>query len=91
MKETNHKKVGRWTPESHKARFQRIVQNSRFLLLPWVEVKGLASSVLILVTQQLPDAWDRAFHQRRESMDLRLVPNRKSRCTNAYKKTRWDE
>ncbi|CAM2068052.1 DUF4338 domain-containing protein [Sulfidibacter corallicola] len=53
-----------WTLESRKARLQRIVQNSRFLLLPWVEVKSLASHVLSLVTKQLPDDWERAFHQR---------------------------
>ena len=35
-----------WSEAARAAHLQRIVSNSRFLILPWVEVRNLASSVL---------------------------------------------
>jgi hypothetical protein len=46
-----------WKDRSRKKHLQQIVSNSRFLILPWVQVKGLASHVLSLVTRHLPDDW----------------------------------
>ncbi|MCP4965236.1 MAG: DUF4338 domain-containing protein, partial [bacterium] len=40
---------------------QKIVNNSRFLLLPWVEVRNLASYVLGQMARQLPQDWQRAY------------------------------
>jgi hypothetical protein len=50
-----------WTDTVRKKRLQRIVSNSRFLILPSVQVKGLASHVLSLVTRQLPEDWYRSY------------------------------
>jgi hypothetical protein len=36
---------------------QRIVNNARFLILPWVQSKGLASKILSLTARQLPRDW----------------------------------
>ena len=36
---------------------QFVVNNSRFLILPWVKVKNLASKVLALCINQLPQDW----------------------------------
>jgi hypothetical protein len=36
---------------------QYIVNNSRFLILPWVQVKGLASTILARSARQLPHHW----------------------------------
>ena len=36
---------------------QRVVNNSRFLILPWVRVQNLASRVLSLMARQLPCEW----------------------------------
>jgi len=33
---------------------QRIVNNGRFLILPWVRVKGLASKILALSARNMP-------------------------------------
>jgi hypothetical protein len=41
-----------------------IVQNSRFLILPWVVVKGLASHVLGLANRRLPDGWQKLYGYR---------------------------
>jgi hypothetical protein len=53
-----------WDRETRKERLQLIVQNSRFLLLPWVEVKRLASHVLSKAAKQLPRDWEAAFNRR---------------------------
>jgi hypothetical protein len=50
-----------WTHEQRKARLHLIVNNSRFLLFPWVKVKNLASKVLSLSAKQLPEDWLATF------------------------------
>jgi hypothetical protein len=37
------------------------VNNSRFLILPWVRDRYLASSVLAQVVRRLPDDWEARF------------------------------
>ena len=43
-----------WTAEERHERLHLVVQNRRFLVLPWVEVKGLASSLLAMAAHRLP-------------------------------------
>lgn len=47
-----------WERQSKEIHLQKIVQQSRFLILPWVKVKGLASHVLAKVNKQLADDWE---------------------------------
>ena len=42
-----------WTPQQRKARLHRVVNNARFLILPWVRCKNLASTVLAMTTRSL--------------------------------------
>lgn len=53
-----------WSDEQRKRNLQRIVNNSRFLILPWVEVQNLASTVLSLMARQVPGDWTDAYAQR---------------------------
>jgi hypothetical protein len=50
-----------WDDPARKRNLQRIVNNSRFLILPWVRVRYLASSVLAQVARSLPGDWEAAF------------------------------
>lgn len=50
-----------WSDEVRKRQLQRVVQNSRFLILPWVEVSNLASAVLGRMARQFGADWERAF------------------------------
>jgi len=50
-----------WDDAARRARLQRVVNHSRFLLLPWVAVKNLASHVLALIAREAPAAWERAY------------------------------
>lgn len=53
-----------WNDEQRKRNLQYIVSNSRFLVLPWVSVRGLASKVLSLAARQLPKDWQRLYGYR---------------------------
>ena len=53
-----------WTDTVRKKRLQRIVNNSRFLIVASVQVKGLASRVLSLVSRKLPEDWYESYRVR---------------------------
>ncbi len=46
-----------WSTQQRSRNLQYVVNNSRFLILPWVRVKGLASSILACAASQLIDDW----------------------------------
>lgn len=46
-----------WTPEQRERNLHLIVNNSRFLILPWARQKNLASRILSLISRRLPQDW----------------------------------
>lgn len=50
-----------WSDAQRRTRLQRVVNNSRFLIVPWVEVRNLASHVLARMTREMPAHWERAY------------------------------
>jgi len=50
-----------WSIEDKKARLHFIVNNSRFLIFPWVNVKNLASKALALAIKQIQKDWLREY------------------------------
>jgi hypothetical protein len=53
-----------WDNTQRKRNLQKIVSNSRFLLLPWVKVKNLASHVLALAAKVVPAHWAACYGYR---------------------------
>jgi Domain of unknown function (DUF4338) len=53
-----------WNANAREKNLERVVDNSRFLILPWVRVKGLASKSLALAARTLPTHWERAYGYR---------------------------
>jgi hypothetical protein len=53
-----------WLPEQRQQRLHRIVNHSRFLLLPWVRSPNLASRVLARLVHQLPHQWQARYGYR---------------------------
>lgn len=51
-----------WTQTQREKNLQLIVNNARFLILPWVQSKNLASKLLGLIAQQLPHDWFQRYH-----------------------------
>ena len=46
-----------WQHAQRLSNQQLVVNNARFLILPWIQCKGLASKVLSIVCRQLPIDW----------------------------------
>lgn len=47
-----------WSDEQRRQNLQAIINNGRFLILPWVAIKGLASKILALSAKQVPREWE---------------------------------
>jgi hypothetical protein len=47
-----------WSDQQRRRNLQSIVSNGRFLILPWVHVKGLASKILARSARQMPCDWE---------------------------------
>lgn len=50
-----------WEPEVRKRNLHLLAYNSRFLILPWVEVKHLASHLLGRMTRMLSAEWEAVY------------------------------
>ena len=46
-----------WTADQRRANLHRIVNNARFLILPWVAARNLASRILATSAKRLPCDW----------------------------------
>jgi hypothetical protein len=76
-----------WSDEQRERNLQKIINNSRFLIFPWVEVKNLASSVLALASRVVQDDWERIYGYRPVLLET-LVDKRKFKGT-CYKAANW--
>lgn len=50
-----------WSREERSQRLSYIVNNTRFLIFPWVKVKNLASKALSLAARQVPVDWQERY------------------------------
>ena len=50
-----------WSPKAKQRNIQFIAYNTRFLIMPWLEVRFLASHVLALMTRELSGHWERVY------------------------------
>ncbi|MGH9719106.1 MAG: DUF4338 domain-containing protein [Bryobacteraceae bacterium] len=76
-----------WSDPQRKANLQGIVNNSRFLILPWVRVKALASKILALSARQMPRDWETRYGQRPVLLET-LVDTARFRGT-CYRAANW--
>lgn len=53
-----------WDAEQRKRNLHRVVNNARFLILPWVQSRNLASKVLAIAARRLPDDWKQVYSRR---------------------------
>jgi hypothetical protein len=76
-----------WNNEQRNRNLQKIINNSRFLIFPWVHVKNLASSVLALAAKTVPDDWQRSYGYCPVLMET-LVDRKRFKGT-CYKAANW--
>lgn len=53
-----------WSREQRHRNLRGVINNARFLILPWIRVRGLASTLLSRVSRQLPGAWEQRYGYR---------------------------
>jgi len=76
-----------WSDQVRKHNLPQIINNSRFLILPWIQVPQLASKILSLAAQQLPDDWLDAYRVKPLLLESFVDPQRFS--GTCYRAANW--
>lgn len=76
-----------WNHDQRKKNLHLIVNNARFLILPWIKSKNLASKVLSMVARQLPTDWEARYHYRPVLLETFVEQNRFT--GTCYKAANW--
>lgn len=76
-----------WSEERRQRNLPWVVNNGRFLILPWVRVPGLASKILALSARRLPHDWQTRYGQRPLLLET-LVDAQRFRGT-CYRAANW--
>lgn len=76
-----------WDDKARQKRLNLVVNNNRYLIFPWVEVKYLASKTISLASQQLADDWS-IHHGYRPLLIETFVDTTKYRGT-CYQAANW--
>jgi len=64
-----------WNHDQRKRNLPLITNNARFLILPWVQSKNLASKILSLTARQLPNDWKEKYNIRPVLMESFVQKN----------------
>ncbi|UCE07135.1 MAG: DUF4338 domain-containing protein [bacterium] len=76
-----------WNQQQRETGLHLIINNVRFLILPWVKIKNLASKLLSLSAKIVPFNWQQFYHHRPLLMETFVE---KQRFTGAsYKAANW--
>jgi len=51
-----------WTPEKREKNLSLVIDNPRFLILPWIEIPNLGSHILAIVRRRLPTDWTERYN-----------------------------
>lgn len=78
-----------WDDAVRRRNLQRVVQNSRFLLLPWVRVRNLATTVLSVAARRLPQDWWEHYRVRPVLLETLVDPSRYA--GTCYRAANWLE
>lgn len=76
-----------WTHEQRQQKLHLIVNNARFLILPWVKSRNLASRVLSMVSKRLPHDWVDRYNYRPVLLETFVECNRF--YGTSYKAANW--
>jgi hypothetical protein len=76
-----------WDEDQRRRNLQLVINNARFLVLPWIQSKGLASKILSLIARQLPHDWQQRYGYRPVLCET-FVETARHRGT-CYKAANW--
>ena len=76
-----------WERQAREARLKLVLNNSRFLIFPWVEIKNLGSKALAMAAQQIAQDWQTFHGYRPVLLETFTDPSRfKATC---YRAANW--
>jgi len=75
-----------WSDARRRANLQKIVNQSRFLVLPWVRIPHLASRILGLMVRHFPSDWQRAYGIQPVLLETLVEEGRAGTC---YRAANW--
>ncbi len=76
-----------WSPEVREKNLKYIINNSRFLILPWIKSKNLASWILGAIKRRVQQDWENRYGYRPVLMET-FVDTEKFKGT-CYKAANW--
>ena len=76
-----------WQDHQRRKNLHLVVNNARFLILPWIQCKGLASKILSIVNRQLPNDWQQRYGFKPVLLET-FVQTERHRGTS-YKAANW--
>lgn len=76
-----------WDHEARKRNLHLIINNSRFLILPWIQSRNLASKILSLVAKRIAQDWKERYNYRPVLLET-FVEKRRFLGT-CYKAANW--
>jgi hypothetical protein len=76
-----------WSSDQRKRNLQLVINNSRYLILPWVKCHNLASHILSIAAKRLPDDWQQQYGYRPVLLETFVHKDRfKGTC---YRAANW--
>lgn len=76
-----------WTSEQRHKRLHLVINNARFLILPWIQCKYLASRLLSMVTRRIAEDWQERYGYRPVLAETFVeIPRFQGTC---YKAANW--
>ncbi|NOX34352.1 MAG: DUF4338 domain-containing protein [Deltaproteobacteria bacterium] len=76
-----------WSHEQRKKNLHLVTNNARFLILPWIKSKNLASKILSMTARNLPDDWEERYNIR--PVLLESFVEKKRFTGTCYKAANW--
>lgn len=76
-----------WDETQRQRNLPLVINNARFLVLPWIQSKGLASKILSLLARRLPQDWQQRYGYRPVLLETFVEsPRHRGTC---YKAANW--
>lgn len=76
-----------WNPEQRKRNLHLVVNNARFLILPWIQSRNLASKILSMSARRLPEDWENIYAYRPVLLETFVQKDRFA--GTCYKAANW--
>jgi hypothetical protein len=76
-----------WTQAQREHNLEKVINNARYLILPWVKVPSLASKALAMAAKRLPEDWQTRYGYRPVLLET-FVEKERFRGT-CYKAANW--